>query len=133
VGFAVDYAPNTVIAFERFKTRCPDVILLSLPLRGKATPDAIKSFRKDAEFGDNPIYIYSLDQSLDRPTRKALKEEGIKNFDKYSTTPQKLIAKIAKDMRSSDVHPEHLTAAALAKVEMEWSRQTHAELSEAIS
>jgi len=98
----VDFASNGYLALRNLRRRCPDAILLDLKLRGIQGIELIQAARRDPQFGNNPIYVFTWTGSMNRKTRKATQEESAQVFDKLSTPPEWLALKVAADLTPAE-------------------------------
>jgi DNA-binding response OmpR family regulator/chromosome segregation ATPase len=94
VGFAVDVAPNGSIALEKLRSGDPDAIFLDLMLPDIDGVEVIEEIRREPEYADLPIYVYSSAFPM-KMSRRAAKAGATRIFDKLSTPLDEVAAEVA--------------------------------------
>ncbi len=97
-GFDVKFAPNGRLGLAKLRVYNPDILILELSLHGTSGLKLIRQARRDASFGDRPIYVFTSADSIKRSIRKELAETGAKVFDKSSIAEEQLVMNIAAEL-----------------------------------
>ncbi|HKS38308.1 MAG TPA: response regulator, partial [Verrucomicrobiae bacterium] len=97
VGFAVDVASNGSIALEKLRSGDPDAIFLDLMLPDIDGVEVIEEVRREPEYSDLPIYIYSSAFPM-KMSRRAAKAGVTRIFDKISTPLDEVVAEVASQL-----------------------------------
>src|SRR2546430_2097055 len=97
VGFAVDVASNGTIALEKLRSGAPDAIFLDLMLPDIDSVEVINEVRREPEYADLPIYVYTSAFPM-RMSRRAAKAGATRIFDKISTPLDEVAAEVASQL-----------------------------------
>src|SRR5256886_11180689 len=93
VGFAVDVASNGTIALEKLRSSAPDAIFLDLMLPDIDSVEVISEARRQPEYADLPIYVYTSAFPM-KMRRRAAKAGATQIFDKSSTQLDEVVAEV---------------------------------------
>src|SRR5437660_962796 len=100
VGFAVDVASNGTIALEKLRSSAPDAIFLDLMLPNIDSVEVISEARREPEYADLPIYVYTSASPM-KMSRRAAKAGATQIFDKISTPLDEVAAEVASQLIGS--------------------------------
>jgi len=108
VGFAVDVASNGTIALEKLRSSAPDAIFLDLMLPNIDSVEVISEARREPEYADLPIYVYTSAFPM-KMSRRAAKAGATQIFDKISTPLDEVAAEVASQLIGSSAVTANLT------------------------
>jgi CheY-like chemotaxis protein len=94
-GFQVDFTSNGTLALRKLRSRHPDALLVELNLRGLSGLELIRAARRDLEFANRPIYVFTRTDLMNRSTRKEVEALATKVFDKRTVAVEKLAKTVA--------------------------------------
>src|SRR6266480_1754849 len=100
VGFAVDVASNGTIALEKLRSSAPDAIFLDLMLPNIDNVEVISEARREPEYADLLIYVYTSAFPM-KMSRRAAKAGATQIFDKISTPLDEVAAEVASQLIGS--------------------------------
>src|SRR5438309_1077844 len=100
VGFAVDVASNGTIALEKLRSSAPDAIFLDLMLPNIDNVEVISEARREPEYADLPIYVYTSAFPM-KMSRRAAKAGATQIFDKISIPLDEVAAEVASQLIGS--------------------------------
>src|SRR5947207_1356223 len=100
VGFAVDVASNGTIALEKLRSSAPDAIFLDLMLPDIDSVEVISEARREPEYADLPIYVYTSAFPM-KMSRRAAKAGATQILDKISTPLDEVAAEVAAQLIGS--------------------------------
>src|ERR1051326_6034851 len=89
-GWSVDFASNGTMALQKIRISSPDVLLLEQKLTGLSGVELVKKARREAGFGNRPIYVFTCQDQLSRAALKELKKSVTNIFDKRAVSTQGL-------------------------------------------
>src|SRR5438552_1163523 len=132
VGFAVDVASNGSIALEKLRSGAPDAIFLDLMLPDIDSVEVINEVRREPEYADLPIYVYTSAFPM-RMSRRAAKAGATRIFDKISTPLDEVAAEVASQLIGSGSSVAAPAASQSPQAESELIKEITAKLPECVS
>src|SRR5215831_2166643 len=81
-GFAVDFTSNVMLAEGKLRATPPDVLLLELKLPMVSGLELIRKARRDPQFGNKPIYLFTAKDQIHRNVQREVESSVTRIFDK---------------------------------------------------
>src|SRR5215469_10258142 len=106
-GFAVDFTSNVMLAEGKLRATPPDVLLLELKLPMVSGLELIRKARREPQFGNKPIYLFTVKDQIHRNIQKEVESSVTRVFDKRTTVVEDLLNIIVAEMTGVQV-PEPL-------------------------
>ncbi|HWX18792.1 MAG TPA: response regulator [Candidatus Binatia bacterium] len=90
-GFAVDFTSNVTLALGKFRASLPDALLVDLKLPVVSGMELIRTARREPQFGDRPIYVFTDKDQMSRAIQMEVQRSVTRVFDKRSTVMEDLL------------------------------------------
>src|SRR6476646_2681243 len=97
-GLGVDFASNGTIALTKLRSSPPDDLLVELNRRGLSGLELIRKARRDPQFGNRPIYVFTEADQMKRSARKEIQKSVTKVFDKESMLLENVVKTITVEL-----------------------------------
>src|SRR5215472_3254181 len=106
-GFAVDFTSNVMLAEGKLRATPPDVLLLELKLPMVSGLELIRKARREPQFGNKPIYLFTAKDQIHRNIQKEVETSVTRIFDKRTTVVEDLLNIVVAEMTGVPI-PEPL-------------------------